>query len=274
MPDYLQLNIAAKDRQEREILIALLSEAGADGFEETPDSLQVVLEAGDPHLSAVEKVLVDRELHWSTLSIKEENWNAKWESGFEPVRIRDFCSIRAEFHSPIQPAAQYEIVITPQMSFGTGHHATTWLMVDAMERLSFPQKSVFDFGTGTGILAILAAKMGAESVTAIDNDDWSIRNSTDNFKSNNCLGILIFNNDSISNFEHFDIILANINRHVILAQLKAMQQHLRQDGVLLVSGLLKADGALVLERAREAGLECVAETSREDWICLQLRRSK
>ncbi|MDE3249743.1 MAG: 50S ribosomal protein L11 methyltransferase [Bacteroidota bacterium] len=274
MPDYLQLNIAVTDKQEREILVALLSEFDAIGFEETHNCLQVVLRAGDPGLGDIEILLNDRKLTWSSVPIKEENWNARWESGFEPVRIRDFCSIRAAFHSPLQPPTEHEIVITPRMSFGTGHHATTWLMVDAMERVAMHGKTVFDFGTGTGVLAILAAKMGASAVTAIDNDNWSIENSIDNFKLNNCDEILVFNKESISEFGRFDLILANINRHVILAQLPAMQQHLAPGGVLLASGLLKADSTVVLRAALEAGLDCVEETCREDWICLRLQHPK
>lgn len=274
MPDYLQLNIAVTDKQEREILVALLSEFDPTGFEETHDSLQVVLQEGDPALSDIENLLADRHLKWSSAHIKEENWNAKWESGFEPVSIRDFCSIRAAFHSPLVPAKKHDIIITPRMSFGTGHHATTWLMVDAMERVPIIGKKVFDFGTGTGILAILSVKMGAAAVTAIDNDSWSIANSVDNFKLNNCHDILVINKESIDYFGQFDLILANINRHVILAHLSAMQQHLAPGGVLLASGLLQADRAVVLEAVREAGLECVEETSRQDWICLRLERLK
>ncbi len=125
------------------------------------------------------------QLSFSKTIIEETNWNQVWESNFDPVIVDDFVAVRAHFHEPIKNV-QHEIVITPKMSFGTGHHATTYMMMQQMRELDFAGKNVFDFGTGTGVLAILAEKLGAQKVIAIDNDDWSIENADENVKRNNC----------------------------------------------------------------------------------------
>src|SRR5205085_7037613 len=138
----------------------------------------------------------------------------EWEKNFERVIIDDFVAIRAPFHKPIQKVT-HEIVITPKMSFGTGHHATTFMMIQQMQDVDFKNKKVLDFGTGTGILAILAEKLGATKITAIDNDEWSISNANENIKTNNCRNIQLLLSDSPMLSQKFDVILANINKSVI-----------------------------------------------------------
>lgn len=131
-------------------------------------------------------IFKQHSLTYTKSVIKEENWNAVWESNFEPVRVGDFVGIRANFHPHFEPKVAFEIEITPKMSFGTGHHATTFTVIELMESMDFKGKLVYDFGTGTGILAILAEKLGASSILAVDNDDWCIENSIENVQNNGC----------------------------------------------------------------------------------------
>ena len=160
------------------------------------------------------------------------------------------------------------------MSFGTGHHATTHMMVKAMAGIAFNGSRVFDFGTGTGVLAILAEKLGAASITAIDNDAWSIENAEENFNSNNCGKILLFNSEEIHVNELYDVILANINRNIILQNMGAIKQHLAKEGVVLLSGLLSGDEPVIMEEARKQDLALHQRFEMSGWICLQLVSSK
>ena len=184
----IQITIQANDEQQ-EILISQLDELSANGFEQTEDSLIAYFSENN-----FESYEVNRLLHnysFTMTTIKEQNWNQVWESNFQPVIVDDFCAIRADFHEPIQNM-EHEIIITPKMSFGTGHHATTYMMIEQMAKIDFTGKTVFDFGTGTGILAILAEKLGAASVSAIDVDVWSIENAKENIEKK-VAAILIYN---------------------------------------------------------------------------------
>ena len=267
MPRYIQLTITVAGKPEKEILIAQLTDAGAHGFEEEKNLLKAFI--ADPVYEADRFAAIIRQQGATcTVSVMEEtNWNAVWEAGFAPVQVSDFCVIRAAFHAPPE-GVKYDIIITPKMSFGTGHHATTHMMVSAMQGIDFLGKSVFDFGTGTGVLAILAQKMGAAQVTAIDNDPWSIENAMENFISNGCHKILLFNHEEIKINAVYDIILANINRNIILQHLGSIKQHLSANGVVLVSGLLTGDRPLVLEEAQRQQLELKHEFEMSGWICL------
>jgi ribosomal protein L11 methyltransferase len=172
--------------------------------------------------------------------IREENWNAQWESSFDPVVIPGRLSVRAMFHKPVE-GVEREIVITPKMSFGTGHHATTSLMLEEMLNIPFSGKDVLDFGTGTGVLAILASMAGAKRVMAIDNDPWSMENAAENAAVNGCTNINLSLTDQLPQTDRFDIILANINRNVILSNTGQLCSLLRPNGILLLSGLLESD---------------------------------
>ena len=206
---------------------------------------------------------------YSTEIIQPRNWNEQWEKNFEPVIIDTFCAIRAHFHAPVT-SVQHEIIITPKMSFGTGHHPTTWLMVTGMRNMDFTGKTVLDFGTGTGILAILAEKLGATGVVAIDNDDWSIDNATENIENNHCRAIQLEKAGNPPVNKRFDYILANINRHVILANLEKMEQQLSRGGVILVSGLLTGDEKEIEKSASKSNLKLIGQKVRENWISLLL----
>jgi ribosomal protein L11 methyltransferase len=267
MNNYIEIQIPVAEQWQKDMLIAHLFELGYDGFEEERLLLKAYIEEPVYNEAALQQVLFPLTLSFSKSAIANRNWNAEWESAFEPVIVDDFCVIRAGFHAPVNTVT-HEIIITPKMSFGTGHHATTYMMVEAMRELDLRDKKVFDFGTGTGVLAILASRMGAKEVTAIDNDDWSIENAAENFQGNNCPGIILRKAESMQQESCFDIILANINRNVIVAQMSIFKQHLTKNGVVLLSGLLKTDEEKVLETAGANGLVLGGRREKNDWICL------
>jgi ribosomal protein L11 methyltransferase len=268
--EYIAIHIPVSKAETREILVAQMSEAGFEGFEESHSGLTGYIRAEDFNKAALRKILAPWGQDYSLSTLAERNWNAEWEAGFSPVRIGNFCSIRAEFHPP-DTGVRFDLVITPKMSFGTGHHATTHLMIQAMEQHEFSGREVFDFGTGTGILAILAEKMGASRVLAIDNDPWSIENAKENIDRNNCSKILILNAQEASPGDFFHIILANINRNVILDSFDQIRQHLSPAGVILLSGLLKGDAEIVLQKAQSFNFQLVTEYEKDGWICLKMR---
>lgn len=269
MPDSIEFNIQVADNFVKEILIARLSVAGADGFEEQKNRLKAFVPADHEDLAGVCAIIEQSGAAYEKTMVKAQNWNAAWEADFKPVIIADFCAIRAAFHAP-EPSVKHDIIITPKMSFGTGHHATTYLMIQAMSKLDFNNKTVFDFGTGTGVLAVLAEKCGAEQVTAIDNDDWSINNASENFILNDCHKILLSKSETFLSGSKFNIILANINRNVILENLFSMQQHLAPGGVVLLSGLLTGDAPVITAAAGNQQLATVQQTEMNGWICLQM----
>lgn len=263
-----------------EILLAYLSEAPFDTFEETPEGLNAYLPAasGIPEaadgMASVESLLSRLQTQfpfsWSKIFLPAQNWNEIWESNFQPVIVEDFCAVRADFHAPI-PGVQHELVINPKMAFGTGHHETTWMCLRALRELPCRGARLLDYGCGTGVLAILAARMGAAHVEAVDIEEESYRNTLENSAVNGVservaarLGTL----DAVQGRD-FDGILANINRNVILDSLPRLAELLRPGGWLLVSGILEQDGAVVTEAAQEAGFNIKDKAQRGNWLCVQ-----
>src|ERR1700744_1567388 len=221
---YLQITIPVADPSLQEILIALLASLGYEGFEQQQTALQAFLPEEQFDAAALESLLEQQGAPAYTIQhLEERNWNEEWEKSFQPVRVDDFCAVRAHFHTPM-PGVTHELVITPKMSFGTGHHATTYMMLQGMQYLDFQGRRVLDFGTGTGVLAILAERLGASAVVAVDNDDWSIDNARENLAANHCTRTRILKTDTTPASGPFDIILANINKHVILGQLRSLEQ--------------------------------------------------
>lgn len=267
MPDCIKFKIDIADAAIKEILIALLSAAGANGFEEEKNILKAFIPENEIAVLAVEKIIKENNVSYLKSVIKEKNWNAEWESDFKPVAIGNFCTIRASFHET-DNNTQHDIIITPKMSFGTGHHATTYMMVQAMEGLDFKDKTIFDFGTGTGVLSVLAEKCGAQSIVAIDIDEWSIVNAMENFNLNNCHKILLTKAEEFMFENQYDIILANINRNIILQNLEKMKQHLSNNGVLLLSGLLTGDEPVIVGEAQRNNLKLQKKSEMNGWICL------
>ncbi|NDD15859.1 MAG: 50S ribosomal protein L11 methyltransferase [Chitinophagia bacterium] len=200
--------------------------------------------------------------------IKEKNWNAIWESNFEPVRVANFVGIRANFHPHFDPKVAIEIEITPKMSFGTGHHATTFTVIELMESINFKGKLVYDFGTGTGILAILAEKLGAESVLAVDNDNWCIENSIENIQNNDCHFISVEKVESAYQDKKFDIIIANVNRHIIEANMLELTQLAFPGSKLVLSGLLIEDQSDMIQLVINNGWDFEKSKPLNGWVSL------
>lgn len=267
-----------EEGEEREILIAQLTDSGFEGFEELPGCLLAYINPEPDEIELLKNEIKSFGIPFSSTTIESRNWNQEWESDFKPVTIPDtkgnpFVHLRASFHQP-GTGMIYELIITPRMSFGTGHHATTWLMIRIMSSLNFQNKTVADFGTGTGVLSILAAKMGAKSVLAIDNDDWSIRNANDNIKENHCSeeAIILQKADTFPVVKKFDIILANINRNIILANLEKMISSLHDDGHLIISGLLDTDEGVIRAKLKELSVSFIETDFRFNWIEMHIRK--
>ncbi|HEY4108586.1 50S ribosomal protein L11 methyltransferase [Puia sp.] len=266
------VEISIETLEWQEVLIALLAELGYDGFEQEDALLRAYVPEQGFDREALERLLGQFDLRYAEQRLAERNWNEEWEKNFQPVVVDDFCAIRAHFHAPVTGVEQ-ELVITPKMSFGTGHHATTFMMIRAMRELDLRGKRVLDFGTGTGVLAILAERLGAAEVVAIDNDDWSIANAQENIEMNDCNRLKICKKDSLIELsETFDVILANINKHVILTEMRAMEQHLEKGGVILLSGLLEDDYKDIENEAFETKLPISVRMTRGNWICLRMEK--
>lgn len=261
----IQISIEARGEQQ-EILLSQLSDLGVEGFEQTDDFLIAYFNENIFKSYEVNDLL--KGFVFTTKTIEEKNWNEEWESNFQPVVVDNFCAIRAEFHQPIKNV-EHEIIITPKMSFGTGHHATTYMMIEQMKHIDFNNKTVFDFGTGTGILSILAEKLGASKIEAIDVDDWSITNAKENMERNNCKRISVNLSSQIPE-KSYDIILANINRNVILSYLPRLANGLKQNCLLLLSGLLTSDEEDIVEACTKENLRFVKRIERNKWISLLL----
>jgi ribosomal protein L11 methyltransferase len=264
---YTQVEIKIANQQQAEIIIALLANSGFEGFEETENALQAFIKQDEFVAADVDEICTAHHLTYTQKNIEQQNWNAQWESSFEPVIVDDFAAVRAAFHQPIS-TVKYEIIITPKMSFGTGHHATTFLMMQQMSQLDFTNKSVFDFGTGTGVLAILAQKMGATHIDAIDNDDWSIENAKENCTANNCANIFLKKADSIEPTKQYDIILANINLNVITAAISQIVAICHPQTKVLFSGFLPNDFTQMESLLNTHNFININPVQKNNWLCI------
>ena len=217
----------------------------------------------------MDEIINPLKLTYTSSVIEQQNWNAQWESSFEPIVINDFVAIRAGFHKP-NKNVKHEIIITPKMSFGTGHHATTYMMIEQMQSLNFSNKTVVDFGTGTGILAILAEKMGAISIDAIDYDEWSIENARENVAANNCDKINLIKAETISTGTVYDLILANINLNVILLNLPVIKDISKKGSQILLSGFIASDEMKMTDTLTENNMTAIQTVKKGEWICMRV----
>jgi ribosomal protein L11 methyltransferase len=270
----MHIEVTIKTSALQEVLIALLADKGFEGFEQQDNLLKAYVPEAQFDEGELSGLLREYGTAYDIKRITERNWNEQWEKSFVPVVVPGFCTVRAHFHEPV-PGVPYDLVVTPKMSFGTGHHATTYMMLQAMQGLQFKGRRVLDFGTGTGVLAILAERLGADSVLAIDNDDWSIANARENAGTNGCHRTSVEKQERIARLPGpFDIILANINKQVIMEQLSAMGQQLANGGVILLSGLLRDDLEDIENESAKTNLSISLWTTKDNWILLKCEKMK
>ncbi len=293
--EYIQIAFDFSNQDQYELLVAELVELGFEGFNEEEleegrnDGVDLSngLGVGAGHCKTFmlkdiyETALVQNELdiifnkyhlNYSKSVIKEENWNAIWESNFDPVRVGDFVGIRAHFHPEFEPAVTHDILITPKMSFGTGHHPTTFSVMQLMQNIEFKDKTVYDFGTGTGILALLAEKLGANKVHAVDNDDWCIENAIENIQNNASKVITVEKVASALQKDQYDIVLANVNRHIIEANMDQLTLIGQPGGILVLSGLLIEDQSDMIALAHSKGWIFQVAQPLNGWVSLLFNR--
>ncbi len=274
--DYVELNIPIPTSEMGEILTAELAEFPFESFQIEGGYLKAYIpqQMLADCMSEVDAMVRGYGIEaFRYISIETQNWNAQWESNFERVEVGgDKLLIRAPFHAP-DPHFRVEVIIMPKMSFGTGHHATTHLMAEAIIDMGVDGKSGLDMGSGTGVLAIVAAKCGAQSVDAIDIDDWAFENCTENIEVNNVSETITpkLGNAALLGEECYDFIVANINRNILLADMPTYKAALRSGGTLLMSGFLEADIEILRTRATELGMSAQGEKTRDGWVIMKVQ---
>jgi ribosomal protein L11 methyltransferase len=271
---YTRLKVTC-DAEVSEIIMAEVGELGFDSFLETDNGFEAYVELENydkpEYLFIQEKYQQVAQFHQD--QIQKQNWNEEWEKGYHPIVVEETCLIRAEFHQ-IEKKYPYELIITPKMSFGTGHHQTTYLMVKNQLLIDHRNKRVMDAGCGTAILSILASKLGANEVEAFDIDEWSVSNGIENIEVNRCTNIH-HKQGKLSELNisgKFDIILANINKNILLEELKLYQEYLASDGLILLSGFYTEDITDLLQEANRLNLKERRRDERENWAALLLIR--
>ncbi len=271
---YIAFTFPVADTDTQEILSAMLDGQGFEGFEFQDDRLKAFIPENLFDENALRETLQQLSIpaEYTTEIIPETNWNQVWESNYSPIWVEEKVYIRATFH-PIEPNAVFEVIIDPKMSFGTGHHETTYMMAASMLGDDFTGQDTLDFGSGTGILAILARKMGAASVVAIDHEDWAYRNCLENVELNKVDNIHVIEGDeSTIPPRQFGRILANVNKNVIFRNLELLHERLLPTGLLYLSGLLHEDEADIMGKASTLGFQLIDKKTRGNWICLKLKK--
>lgn len=275
--EYIELNFTITPKETgNEILAAKLADIGFESFIETELGLLAYIPSVKFSSGDVEKldILQNKEfsVKYEYKSILDKNWNEEWESSYSPVAVAGKCCIRAPFH-PVNTHCKYDIIIEPKMSFGTAHHETTSLMIEQILQMDLTGKSILDMGCGTSVLAILAAKMGAATVTAIDIDEWAFNNSVENITRNQVNDIIrIFQGDAELISETFDLILANINRNILMRDIPKYISHLNKTGILLLSGFYDADVPVISDRVESDGMKFISKNIKNNWIVLKFKK--
>ncbi|MDA9294275.1 50S ribosomal protein L11 methyltransferase [Flavobacteriaceae bacterium] len=267
---YIQLKLTISPLESgQEIALAFLGEMGFESFVETTEGLEAYIqeESWTPDLLDQLYPLVENglDIGWSLTAIPPENWNAVWESDFQPILIEDKCAVRAHFHAPID--VPFELVITPKMSFGTGHHQTTHMMLNTL--LNNPPKDevVLDMGCGTGVLAILAEKLGAVSIDAIDVESWCFENTVENAAMNDCKKVNAIEGDrQLIPEKEYGTIIANINLNVLLLDIPLYAERLRSNGKLFLSGFYTHDIPAIESKANQNGLQMADYQQKDNWV--------
>ncbi len=258
-----------------DVLVAFLAEADFDMFEERNDGVSGYVKKENFNEETIHSIIrglnTENRIRFEASVIQDKNWNEEWEKNFEPVEVAGRVYIRAPFH-PKKEGIEFELLIEPKMSFGTGHHATTALMIEHMLQLPFAGKQVLDMGCGSGVLAILAEMLGAKAVLAIDIDEWAYENSIENAERNNVHHLTVLKGDvkDIAG-KKFNIVLANINRNILLADMDAYFSAMEEESDLLMSGILIEDLAVISGKAASLGLTLVKSIHRDQWMAVHYK---
>jgi len=258
-----------------EILVAQLGALNFESFAETETGLKAYIQKKELDAALMDKVQVlnssEFEISYKLTEIPPVNWNAEWEKNFNPIEVNGECVLRAPFHPPFN--VKYEIIIEPKMSFGTGHHETTFMMLQFILENDFKEKSVIDMGCGTAVLAILSEMKGASKIDAVDIDKWCYENSIENIERNNCKNILVYQGDaSFFKEKKYEVILANINRNILLQDMGIYSKSLKENGTLYLSGFYKEDLEYITETCNNLGLTFVENKERNNWIAAKFRK--
>jgi ribosomal protein L11 methyltransferase len=275
MQQYKIVNIENTQNQ-NDLVIALLNDLQFDSFEEMSDNslkayIQYELYNEESFISLFESLPVFEFITYSVQDLEDKNWNEVWESSFKPITIGNLCTVRAPFH--VQSNAQFELVIEPKMAFGTGHHATTEMVLTLILEMDFKDKAVLDFGCGTGILSLLAEKKGALSIDANDIEEPAYLNTIENATLNNCVKIKAFHGDfNAIPSKSYDIILANVTTNTIQENLEDLINVLNSKGDILLSGILFEQQNIVKNLANALGLSLMAEKNQDNWVALHYRK--
>ena len=255
-----------------EILIAELGHVGFESFVENDTGVTAYIQKQEWNTNILDDLYIlgsaEFKIKYSHYEVIQTNWNKEWEKNFNPIQVDGQVSVRAPFHE--NPSLKFDIVIEPKMSFGTGHHETTHMMIQHLLALDLENKKVLDMGCGTGILAIFAEMKGAQPTDAIDIDSWCYQNSKENVQRNGCKHITVLEGDSsLLKGKKYDVIIANINRNILLSDMKIYTDCLHQEGILLLSGFYKADIAIIESEVVKHGLVFDKMIQRNSWVALK-----
>jgi ribosomal protein L11 methyltransferase len=259
-----------------DILVARLNEINYETFSLEENILKCYIKTSliqkNDTIDIILSLSQQTKINYSFKDIEKKNWNANWEQSFSPVKINSHCIIRADFHKE-DKNIKHEIIITPKMSFGTGHHETTFLMLNEIFKINVSKLNILDMGSGTGVLSILSSKLGAKTILAIDIDEWAYENSIENSLLNNTNNIKFLKGDiSLIENKTFDCVLANINRNIILRDLVKYYKLLINGGKLLISGFLVEDFDLVYKKINKIGFKLINKKNKNKWLMLHLEK--
>ena len=259
-----------------DILVARLNEINYETFSLEENILKCYIKTSviqkNDTIDIILSLSQQTKINYSFKDIEKKNWNANWEQSFSPVKINSHCIIRADFHNE-DKNIKHEIIITPKMSFGTGHHETTFLMLNEIFNINVSKLNILDMGSGTGVLSILSSKLGAKTILAIDIDEWAYENSIENSLLNNTNNIKFLKGDiSLIENKTFDCVLANINRNIILRDLVKYYKLLINGGKLLISGFLVEDFDLVYKKINKIGFKLINKKNKNKWLMLHLEK--
>ena len=273
---YIEYNFTITPKEPAtEILIAELGEVGFESFVENEHGVTAYIQKSEWNPSILEDIFVlnsdEFSIAYNQHEVEQTNWNSEWEKNFTPIQVDDLVSIRAPFHE--NPNLKYDIVIEPKMSFGTGHHETTHMMVQHLLKLDLTNKKTLDMGSGTGILAIFAEMKGANPIDAIDIDNWCYENSLENIERNNCNKITVFEGDaSLLINKKYDVIIANINRNILLMDMKVYTDCLNEKGILLLSGFYEEDMPIIDAEVSKYNLKLENFIQKNNWVALKYNK--